>query len=163
MGPKDVIRTVAQTNDFVIKTYLQDLTDADLLLRPVPSANHIAWQMGHLIRAELELLKIISAANTVPLPADWDSVHSKEAAGTEPPVGFRSKAEYMELYAKVRENSTKVLGTLADSDLEKPTSGRMASFAPTWGALLVLIANHPMMHAGQIAVLRRKLGKPIVI
>ena len=36
----------------VSEQYLSDLTDADLLVRPVPGANHIAWQLGHLIQAE---------------------------------------------------------------------------------------------------------------
>jgi uncharacterized damage-inducible protein DinB len=163
MGPKDVIRTVAQSNDVVMKTYLQDLSDADLLTRPGPGANHIAWQLGHLINAEEELLKAIPGASLVPLPEGWDKQHGKENAGKDPPVGFRTKAEYMDWYAKVRENTMKFLSTLSDADLDKQTTGRMAKFAPTWGALLVLIANHPMMHAGQIVVLRRKLGKPIMI
>jgi uncharacterized damage-inducible protein DinB len=163
MGPKDVIRIVAKTNDSVIKTYLQDLSDADLLTRPGPGANHIAWQLGHLINAEEELLKIIPNAGTVPLPEGWDKQHGKENAAKDPPVGYRTKAEYLDLYAKVRENTMKVLSSLSDADLDKPTTGRMAQFAPTWGVLLILIANHPMMHAGQIVVLRRKLGKPIVM
>jgi uncharacterized damage-inducible protein DinB len=163
MGPKDVIRNVAQTNDFVIKAYLQDLSDADLLTRPGPGANPIAWQLGHLINAEEELLKIIPGAATVPLPEGWDKQHGKENAAKDPPVGYRTKAEYLDLYAKVRENTMKVLNTIADADLDKPVTGRLAHIAPTWGALLVLIANHPMMHAGQMVVLRRKLGKPIVI
>ena len=35
-------------------------------------------------------------------------------------------------------------------------------FAPTLGAMLLLNANHVMMHAGQFSVVRRKLGKPIL-
>ena len=52
------------------------------------------------------------------------------------------------------------LETLPEADLDKPTGWEMA---PTVGALFVLIANHPMMHAGQFVVVRRKLGKPVVI
>ena len=37
---------------FVINNSLGDLSDADLLVRPVEGANHIAWQIGHLIVAE---------------------------------------------------------------------------------------------------------------
>ena len=33
---------------------VSDLSDADLLVRPVPQANHIAWQLGHLILQECE-------------------------------------------------------------------------------------------------------------
>ena len=38
----------------------------------------------------------------------------------------------------------------------------MAQMAPTLGALLLLNANHVMMHAGQFTVVRRKLGKPVL-
>ena len=38
----------------------------------------------------------------------------------------------------------------------------MAKFAPTVGAMLLLNANHTMMHAGQFTVVRRKLGKPVL-
>ena len=34
---------------------------------------------------------------------------------------------------------------------------------PTVGSIFTLIATHPMMHAGQFVVVRRQLGKPIVI
>jgi hypothetical protein len=38
----------------------------------------------------------------------------------------------------------------------------MAPFAPTLGALFVLVANHALMHGGQFSVVRRKLGKPVL-
>jgi len=163
MGPKDVIRNLMESTDFVLKSYLQDLSDADLLTQPGPNANIIAWQLGHLIQSELQLLKTFPGATSVELPVGWEKQHGKENAGKDPPIGFRNKAEYLELYEKVRGNSLRVLESLADTDLDRPTTGRFASIAPTWGAMFVLIANHPMMHAGQIAVLRRKLNKPIVI
>jgi hypothetical protein len=39
----------------------------------------------------------------------------------------------------------------------------MARIAPTVGALFLLGANHELMHAGQFVVVRRKLGKPILM
>jgi hypothetical protein len=51
---------------------------------------------------------------------------------------------------------------MPDADLDKPTQGNMAQFAPTLGALLLLQSNHTLMHAGQFTVLRRKLGKPVL-
>jgi hypothetical protein len=38
----------------------------------------------------------------------------------------------------------------------------MAQFAPTLGALFILISNHVLMHTGQFTVVRRKLGKPVL-
>jgi hypothetical protein len=163
MGPKDAIRTAIETSDFVITSYLQDLSDADLLTRPAPNANHTAWQLGHLINSEVGMLQMVPGASKVELPPNWDKQHSKETSAMDPPKGFRTKAEYLELYKKVRENTLKVLAALPDADLDKRTEGPMAKFFPTIGSLFVVIADHPLMHAGQIAVLRRKLGKPIVM
>jgi hypothetical protein len=39
----------------------------------------------------------------------------------------------------------------------------MARIAPNVGTLFYLAAGHELMHAGQFAALRRKLGKPILI
>ena len=50
MNAKDVIRGLFGMNDFVLNEYLKDMSDTDLLIRPVPGANHIAWQLGHLDR-----------------------------------------------------------------------------------------------------------------
>ena len=36
------------------------------------------------------------------------------------------------------------------------------AYAPTLGKLLLLAADHTLMHAAQFSVVRRKLGKPIV-
>jgi hypothetical protein len=47
--------------------------------------------------------------------------------------------------------------------LDRATEGKLAAIAPTIGSLLAMIANHPMMHVGQFVVMRRKLGKPVVI
>ena len=34
---------------FITRSYVEDLTDAQLMLRSVPGTNHIAWQLGHMI------------------------------------------------------------------------------------------------------------------
>ena len=41
-----------------------DLSDADLLVRPAPSANHIAWQLGHLIASERNLVEAAAPGST---------------------------------------------------------------------------------------------------
>ena len=33
----------------MLKNHLSDFTDADMMVRPVPHANHAAWQVGHLL------------------------------------------------------------------------------------------------------------------
>src|SRR5262249_55061347 len=162
MTAKDAIKAVFNGNFHILNEYLKDLTDADLLVRPVPGANHAAWQIGHLIAGGIGLLAQIPGGGQLELPAGFAERHGKETASMEPPKGFLTKAEYLSIWKKVREQTFAKLDQLTDADLDKPSTGRMAAFAPTWGHLLLLAANHQMMHGGQLAVLRRKLGKPVV-
>jgi hypothetical protein len=96
------------------------------------------------------------------LPAGFAEAHNKEASASDAPKGFRSKAEYLDLFTKVRSATLAALGKLSDADLSRPTQGRMAPFAPTLAAYFILLSNHALMHAGQFTVVRRKLGKPVL-
>ena len=88
--------------------------------------------------------------------------HGKETSTLEPPKGFASKADYLSLFGKVRDATVANVDRLSESDLDKPTSGPMAPFAPTLGALILLVSNHTLMHAGQFTAVRRKLSKPVI-
>jgi len=163
MGPKDVIRYLMDTNDYVLTAFLADLSDDEFLMRPASGANHVAWQLGHLIESEQDMLKTIPGTKPMDLPAEWAGVHASENAAVDPPKGFASKAQYLELYSKSRDHIRKQLEAYPEADFDKPTPGKMAEIAPKLGDMFTLIADHPMMHVGQFAVLRRKLGKPRVM
>jgi uncharacterized damage-inducible protein DinB len=163
MNAKDAIKHSLNGNHQILTMYLSDLSDADLLVRPVPGANHIAWQLGHLIAAEaMYFLPAVPGAEKVELPAGFAEQHSKETSSSDSPKGFRTKAEYLELFNKVRAATLAALDKLPEADLDKPMTGRLERIAPTVGALFLLGANHEMMHAGQFTVVRRKLGKPVL-
>ena len=50
-----------------------------------------------------------------------------------------------------------------EAGLDEPSPEKMRSFFPTVGSVLMMAGSHEMMHTGQIAAIRRKLGKPVVI
>jgi hypothetical protein len=162
MNAKDAIKNALTSTQNILNWYLSDLSDADLLVRPVPQANHIAWQLGHLISSEHRLVNTAIPGASPDLPAGFADQHNKTAAATEPPTGFRTKGEYLGLFQKMREATLGALTKMSEADLDKPTPGDIAKFAPTLGALFMLQANHTMMHAGQFTVVRRKLGKPVL-
>jgi hypothetical protein len=159
----EAIRTALNSTRHIVTWFLSDLSDADLLVRPTPGANHIAWQIGHLIASERDFIaKEFPGAAAPELPAGFAKQHGKETQLQDPPKGFGSKDEYVDLFGKVRGATLAALGGLSDADLDRPTTGPMASFAPTLGALLLLVSNHSLMHGGQFSVVRRKLGKPVL-
>jgi uncharacterized damage-inducible protein DinB len=161
MNANDVLKHALRMNHNILTSYLKDLSDADLLVRPVPNANHIAWQLGHLITAEAQyFLPQVPGATPVELPAGFAKQHDKEMAKSD--AGFRTKEEYLSLFDKVRQATLAALDKVSEADLDKPTTGNVARIAATVGTLLYLIADHEMMHAGQFTVVRRKLGKPVL-
>jgi hypothetical protein len=146
----------------MVQQYLSDLTDDDLLVRPVPAANHIAWQLGHLIASEAMLGSHVPGAAYPELPAGLKAQMDGKTAKTPPPGGYMKKAQYLEWFNKVRGATIANVERLSDADLDKQTPGDFAKWAPTIGALLVLTANHTLMHAGQFTVVRRALNKPVL-
>jgi uncharacterized damage-inducible protein DinB len=164
MTGKQAIATSLHATKNILSMYLADLSDADLLVRPVPGANHIAWQLGHLISGEPHLVRMVIADAAYPeFPAGFAQAHAPEAAKAETPQGYLKKDEYLGLFDKTRAATLAAVEKLTDADLDRPTQGKMATFAPTVGALLLLVGNHTLMHAGQFTVVRRKLGKPVVM
>ena len=163
MNATSVIKLALTSTKELLNWYVSDLSDADLLVRPVPQANHIAWQLGHLVVGDIGLIKDeIPGANFPELPATWMAQHDKATAAQEPPKGFATKKEYLDLFNGTRDATIALVDKLKDADLDTPVKGKMAKFAPTWAALLLLCANHTTMHAAQFTVVRRKLGKPIL-
>jgi uncharacterized damage-inducible protein DinB len=162
MNAKEAIKTSLNSTMSMMKMFLDDLGDADLLVRPVPNANHIAWQLGHLIVAEANISKAIPQAKLAELPADFAAKYTKETCTVDSPTAFHKKTELLAAYDKVRAATLATLDALPDAALDTPVTGSMAAYMPTYGAMFNLLANHTMMHAGQFTVVRRKLGKPVL-
>ena len=143
----------------IMQAYLSDLTDADLLVRPVPGSNHIAWAIGHLIESEREMMALLGY-DMPELPAGFTAAHTKETASSDDPAKFFSKNEYVTLMEKVRAGTLAAVAATSEADLDKPAPERMQVFAEKVADVLVMIGMHELMHAGQFSPIRRKLGKP---
>jgi hypothetical protein len=79
------------------------------------------------------------------------------------PARFRTKKEYQQVFDQVRAATVAALETLPDAQFDAPGPEMFRKNFPTVGHIFNLIATHPLMHAGQFVVVRRQLGKPILI
>jgi hypothetical protein len=163
MTAKDVIKYEMDMSLNVLKTYLSDLSDADLMLRPAKGANHLAWQLGHLIHSEADLVNGACPGASVELPAGFASAHGKESTSVDDKSKFLGKQQYLDLLDKQRAATKAALEKLPDADLAKPSPESMRSFCPTVGTIFSLVGGHILMHSGQFATVRRILGKPVLI
>ena len=159
MNAKDAARSIMNTADFMVESYLSDITPQELLVRPAPGANHLAWQLGHLISAETRLVEAAAPGSMPALPMGFAERHSKDTAGSDNPADFLSKDEYMKLAKSVRAATLNSLENISDADLDKPVSGRVPPFVKRGGDCFVTVGGHWVLHAGQWVVLRRHLGR----
>ena len=159
MNAKDAIKYLVVMNHDILEKFVSDFSDDDLLVRPVPGANHTAWQWGHLITSKVGLLSKVPGAQIPTLPEGFDAQHGKETASLDPATGFSTKAEYLALSQQMHAATLAALEGVSEEALDQPSGWDMA---PTVGTVLLMIANHDMMHSGQFSVIRRKLGKPVL-
>lgn len=162
MSIANQIKNELKLPEFAVQAYLQDLTDEDLFRRPVPNANHIAWQLGHLIEAEHTLNNMVCPDSMPALPEGFAANHSKDAAGSDDRQQFCSKEEYLKLMAEQRSGTLALLDRLSDDELEKPAPEAIQKFGATVGAVIAGQSAHWMMHAGQWVIVRRQLGKEAI-
>lgn len=160
MNTRDALKLSFPQADMITQGYLGDLTDEDLMVRAVEGINHLAWQLGHLISSEHWMIEQVCPGSMPPLPEGFAEKHKKETATSDDPAAFLKKDEYLKAYAEQRAGTLKALDSLSDDDLDKEGPESMKRICPTVGATFSMQPVHWLMHAGQWAVLRRKLGRP---
>jgi hypothetical protein len=159
MDTRQAIITSLTQADIIVNAYLEDLKPQELLARALPGCNHIAWQLGHLIYSEWYLLDKVAPGKMGALPAGFEERHQKNTASRDDASGFLSKEEYVRVARDVRKRTLGVVETLSAADLDRAVTG-VPPFVKTAGETLLFIGAHWIMHAGQWAVIRRKLGRP---
>ncbi len=162
MNAREAIRLGLSHADLISKSYIGDLSDADMLVRPVPGANHIAWQLGHLLNSEHQMIESVWPGTMPALPEGFAAKYTPESSKFDSPGAFHSKEAYLKAYEQQRAGTLKALEKVSEADLDKPAPEQMRAYAPTYGDVLALQGSHWLMHAGQWAIVRRKLGmKPL--
>ena len=72
---------------------------------------------------------------------------------------FATKAQYLEWMDQMKAASLAAVDATPESKLDDPGPESMREYAPTVGAVLMLLGSHWLMHSGQFVPIRRKLGK----
>lgn len=150
----------------MVKMTVADFSDADMLCRPVPRANHALWQLGHVILSETGLVSRVSPGAMPTLPDGFDRQFGHEMAACDDASKFPTKHEILDLLTTVRHATIDWVKAIRPADLDCPLpetiSERLRRKCPTVGNLAMLIPTHTTMHIGQIQVIRRALGKPVL-
>jgi len=144
---------------------LEDIEDELWFRQPTGCETHVGWQVAHLAMAEYGLaLFRIRGRQTVDkelMPSRFRKQFSKGSAPDPNPDNNPSPPEIREVFNRVHAQVLEELPTLTDEQLSEPIDAPHAVTATKLGALF-FCSHHEMLHAGQIGLLRRLLGKPPV-
>jgi hypothetical protein len=163
MTAVQAISAAIQSSTNWVEAYLADFSDADLLVRPLPNANHVAWQLGNVIAGDPFLVQTQFPDAPFPkLPDGFLELHSSGGAGKDSDPGFLTKQGYLSLLKEGREATLTALNKLSDADLDQAAHANLQFAGPTVADAFQFIATHTLMHLGQFTVIRRKLGKPVL-
>ena len=156
MNAHDGIKMSIDMGDMVSLSYLEDMTDAELMKRPCAGCNHINWQIGHLIVSENQMVEGVVPGSMPALPAGFAEKYTKEMATCDDAAKFAKKDELLRIQKEQRAATLAALAKTSEADLTKSTG---LDYAPTVAALFSLQGSHWLMHCGQWAVVRRQLGR----
>lgn len=142
---------------------IQDIEPEDWFWQPAEGVTHIAWQVGHMAMAQYGLTLFRQRGRQ---PIDLELMSGKFrkrfARGTTPSANrddYPTPEEILTVFHRVHEQMLIEVPTYPDQELDEPVDPPYAGYATRYGALL-LAGDHEMIHAGQIGLLRRLIGKP---
>jgi hypothetical protein len=143
--------------------FLDQTPAEDWFRLPPGGVSHIAWQVGHLAFAEyrLALWRIRGQR-----PQDSDLISDAHRALFGPQsvpdtdsARYPSQADLRAVFDRVHQQVLGELRGLDEGELDQPVSHPHPYATTKWLALL-WCAQHELVHAGQIGLLRRQLGHP---
>jgi len=161
----DRIETVLKQLEFArgyTLTLLADFAEGEWFQIPPGASTHLAWQVGHIAMAEYGLCLFRLRGRQ---PEDLDlmssSFRKQFSRGSIPepdPAKNPSLAEIRSTFDRVHQQVLRELPGFDKATLDEAVDMPYAGYPTKYGALL-LASHHEMLHAGQIGMLRRLLGK----
>ena len=140
---------------------LADLPTADWFRMPAEGITHIAWQVGHLAVAQYRLA-LVRLRGELPtdqslMPTGFVEQFGKGSVAAPDPTQNPTIEEIRMVFENVHAQVLHEAPHFSESLLAETSLPRHSMFETKLGAL-AWCGNHEMVHAGQIALLRRLLG-----
>lgn len=146
----------------VTLSLLQDIDESEWFTMPSGCVTHVAWQVGHLAMAEYGLCLFRQRGRQeIDLQLMTGSFRKQFSRGTTPeaaPAKNPPPAEIRATFERVHAQTLLELPHLTAEQLAEPVDMPYAAQANKLGCLL-FCSHHEMLHAGQLGLLRRLLGK----
>jgi len=145
-----------------LKTLLEDIDDDAWFWQPAEGITHIAWQVGHSAVAQhaLAMVRVRGEVDedAALIPADFRQAFGKGSTPRAGAENYPPPEQIRATFDRVYQAVVALLPEFTDEQLTVPVSRPHPAFQTKLGAL-IWCSQHEMLHAGQIGLLRRMMGK----
>ena len=141
--------------------FTNDLSRQEMHHRTVPTANPAGWILGHLILTDRSLIKLLGGEPPA-LPSE--DFETRFGRGENAPAAndFGDVESLPALFKAHRDALVAAVEAADDSVFDRPLE-KPSRIASTVGEMLAFVPIHVAMHAGQITLIRRSLGRPPLV
>ena len=166
MNTTTFIKSSMETSKNAVLGLITDLKDEPLAQPTINGGNHALWILGHLVYSECSIIHTILLGNESCPLQEWKDLFGY---GSEPKSDASIYPSFDELLAKweeVRAFTFETLATFSDDDLDKPAPGcpeEWKDWFGTIGKVFTTQTIHPTMHYGQLADIRKALGRELLM
>ena len=161
MDVKTTLITGLANSLALLERYVADLSPQDMLHRPCGGANCAAWILGHLTLSERNFLSKLAPETMPALPEGFET---RFGQGENAPKSenYGDTSRLLDIFREHRQALIAAVETLDPARLDDST-GIDHPFFRTYGIALDFMPIHVGLHAGQITIIRRSLGRPPLV
>ena len=163
MHTKQAIQFALTVSNGAVMSEIDKMSNAPTTF-PTPNGGcHPLWVLGHLTMVE-GMIPTVLYGEKNPV-AEWQEYFGENSVPTSDAEAYPSFAVIREKYFELRERNLKLLESLGEEDLDKPTKappkGREREFA-TFGQAFLVLALHQAMHRSHVTDAVRAAGRAAV-
>ena len=160
MHTKDAIKFALTVSNGAVLGVIDEMSGAATTFPTANGGCHPLWVLGHLTLVEGSIPAILFGDKNA--AAEWQRYFGESSEPVADATAYPPFAEVREKYRQLREQNLKLLESLSEADLDKPTKappkGREQEFA-TYGQSFLVLALHQTMHRGNVTDARRAAGR----
>ena len=162
MNTIDFIRMSMTASKEMSLALINDLKDEPLAQPTINGGNHAIWILGHLAYMESVMIhQMIKGKDTCTLAHHKEIFDAEGDPSTDPSL-YPSFDQLFNDYDTARTETNAYLDSMSEADLQRPALGCPEEWKPHFGTVaqcLDFIAHHPSLHFGQLADIRKSLGR----
>lgn len=160
MSCKEAIQFALNLSNGAVMNVIDEMSDAATAFPTANGGCHPLWVLGHLALIEGSIPAILfGTKNPV---AEWEQSFGQGSEAVADMSKYPSFSEVREKYLQLREANLKLLESLSEEDLNKPTvappKGLEYEFS-TYGKSFLVLAVHQAMHRSHVTDARRAVGR----